>query len=367
MLTQRAQKWFPEREFFMRSEGQVRFLTISTRAQLIAAGVATALVGGWSLSMAAVAVEHYQTRDERAQLAARAASIAKAEARISAYRGDVDAVATDLDRRMEFIESLLPMLPEDVAAELEQAARDGSPKISADMPRADRFERVSARQATLVARLTGFAEQRIDAAEKAMRELGINPRSMMASAGQATGGPLQKLSTGIDGEVDPTLERLGRSLARMDALESGLASLPQVMPADMAHVSSGFGYRRDPFTGAAALHSGLDFGGRVGDPVHAAADGKVSFVGQQNGYGKMVEVTHGNGLTTRYAHMSAWRARVGQAVSAGDMIGAIGSTGRSTGPHLHFEVRINGRAVNPRPFLEAASQVVEQPAAKTAG
>jgi murein DD-endopeptidase MepM/ murein hydrolase activator NlpD len=146
----------------------------------------------------------------------------------------------------------------------------------------------------------------------------------------------------------------------MDALERGLAGIPQVMPADISMISSGFGYRSDPFTGAGAMHAGLDFRGPIGSPIHAAAKGVVSFVGQQNGYGNVVEVSHANGLLTRYAHMSQFHATVGQPVSAGDVIGAIGSTGRSTGPHLHFEVRINGRAVNPRPFLETAPHVLEE-------
>ena len=146
----------------------------------------------------------------------------------------------------------------------------------------------------------------------------------------------------------------------MDALERGLSGIPQVMPADMRMISSGFGYRSDPFNGGAAMHAGLDFRGNVGAPIHAAADGKVTFVGTKSGYGKVIEISHGNGMMTRYAHMSAWKARAGQVVSAGDMIGLIGSTGRSTGPHLHFEVRIHGRAVNPRPFLETAPHVLEE-------
>lgn len=125
-------------------------------------------------------------------------------------------------------------------------------------------------------------------------------------------------------------------------------------------ISSGFGYRHDPFTGESAMHSGLDFRGPIGAPIHAAAAGRVSFVGVKSGYGNVVEISHGNGLLTRYAHMSRWQARVGQDVAAGDVIGAIGSTGRSTGPHLHFEVRINDRAVNPRPFLETAPHVLEE-------
>jgi murein DD-endopeptidase MepM/ murein hydrolase activator NlpD len=174
------------------------------------------------------------------------------------------------------------------------------------------------------------------------------------------GGPLERLSTEHDGSIDPRFERLGLSLARMDALDSGLTSLPQVMPADMRGISSGFGYRSDPFTGSGAFHAGLDFRGPVGSPIHAAAQGTVSFVGQRSGYGNVVEVSHGNGLLTRYAHMSAFRAAVGQRVRAGDVIGLIGSSGRSTGPHLHFEVRINDRAVNPRPFLETAPHVLEE-------
>jgi murein DD-endopeptidase MepM/ murein hydrolase activator NlpD len=146
----------------------------------------------------------------------------------------------------------------------------------------------------------------------------------------------------------------------MEALERGLTSIPQVMPASLKMISSGFGYRHDPFTGSAAMHAGLDFRGPVGAPIYAAAKGKVTFAGVHSGYGNCIEISHGNGLMTRYAHMSAFRARVGQDVAAGDVIGAIGSTGRSTGPHLHFEVRINDRAVNPRPFLEAMPHVLEE-------
>jgi murein DD-endopeptidase MepM/ murein hydrolase activator NlpD len=109
-----------------------------------------------------------------------------------------------------------------------------------------------------------------------------------------------------------------------------------------------------------AMHKGLDFRGRIGAPIHAAADGRVCFVGRKTGYGNVVELCHGNGLTTRYAHMSKQQAKVGQRVSAGTVIGLIGNTGRSTGPHLHFEVLINDRAVNPRPFLETAPDVLEE-------
>jgi murein DD-endopeptidase MepM/ murein hydrolase activator NlpD len=184
---------------------------------------------------------------------------------------------------------------------------------------------------------------------------------MAAASHQAEGGPFEALTTSRDGSIDPRFERLGLSLERMGTLERVLDGIPQFAPATVSSmVTSSYGYRRDPFTGRAAFHAGLDFHAGYGAPIHAAGNGIVSFVGQRSGYGNVVEIDHGNGLLTRYAHMSAFRTRLGQEVSAGDVIGLIGSTGRSTGPHLHFEVRINNRAVNPRPFLEAAPHVLEE-------
>ena len=168
------------------------------------------------------------------------------------------------------------------------------------------------------------------------------------------------LATSADGSIDPRFQRFGLSLARMDVLERSVARLPQVLPASLDYISSGFGFRVDPFNGAGAFHPGLDFRGPIGAPIYAAARGTISFVGQRSGYGNCVEIDHGNGLITRYAHMSGFRTTIGKAVQPGEVIGLIGSTGRSTGPHLHFEVRINDRPVNPRPFLEAVPHVLEK-------
>ena len=174
------------------------------------------------------------------------------------------------------------------------------------------------------------------------------------------GGPLIVLRPGQGGPFDPRFRRLGLSLARMDALQRGLQGIPQVVPAASTHITSGFGYRSDPIAGSPAFHAGLDFKGPTGAPIYSAAKGKVTFVGRRPGYGNCVEINHGNGLRTRYAHMSAFRTRPGALVTAGQVIGAVGSTGRSTGPHLHFEVRLHGRPVNPRPFLEVAPNVLEK-------
>jgi len=366
----RVADWFPDREFFMRSQGQVRFIKVTSRVQKLAAAAVVAALLVWATSMGVMSYLQYRAQADRLSLLEEQARVATAQERIKAYGQDLDGVVEDLTRRQEFLEAMNAALPEDVQADESDTVTDSSTeaaetvrKVSAAFPQARALAELEARQIAYVERLTRFADQRAARAAQALRQLGLNPAAMMALAErQAMGGPLEILATGADGEIDPRFERLGLSLARMSALERGLEAVPQVTPTSLAmtSVSSGFGYRRDPFTGGAAMHSGLDFRGPIGAPIYAAADGVVSFVGRKAGYGNVVEIDHGNGLMTRYAHMSRFAARVGTRIEAGSVIGAIGNTGRSTGPHLHFEVRLNGRAVDPRPFLKAAPNVLEK-------
>jgi murein DD-endopeptidase MepM/ murein hydrolase activator NlpD len=357
----RLQGWFPDREFFMRSRGQVRFVTVTSKMQMAAACGALAILLAWGGSMAVMGFMQYH----RADLLDREAQVAKAENRVAAYRGDLGKATDDLKRRQDFIENMLPMLPDDVRpdehiSDSRNEAAKTVDKVSESIPEAAGLARIEARQLAFVENLTRYADRRARRSETALRKLGLDPRAVLASMRAAQGGPLEKLSTSRDGSTDPRFERLGLSLARMDAYEQGLDGIPQVMPADGGMITSTFGYRSDPFTGGGAFHPGLDFKGAYGAPIHAAAEGRVSFVGQIRGYGNVVEISHGNGLLTRYAHMSKTMAKTGQQVAAGAVIGAIGSTGRSTGPHLHFEVRINNSVVNPRPFLERAPDVLEE-------
>jgi murein DD-endopeptidase MepM/ murein hydrolase activator NlpD len=365
-LLHRLRAWFPDREFFMRSQGQVRFIKITSRMQMIAAGVVLSALVAWGLSMAVMGWLQYRAAADRMSLLEREAKVSSAEERVGAYRDDIDAVADDLKRRQTFIEEMVDSLPADVrdgetVTNSSGEAGKAVDKISAMIPEAAALARIEARQLDFVERLTRYADRRSERSAKAIRQLGLDPKAMVRAAGrEAMGGPFERLSTASDGSIDPRFERLGLSLARMEALDRGLAGIPQYRPANVEMLTSSYGVRRDPFTGAAAMHSGLDFRGPIGAPIYAAAKGRVSFVGQRSGYGNVIEISHGNGLVTRYAHMSAFHSRVGQEVAPGDVIGAIGSTGRSTGPHLHFEVRVNGRAVNPRPFLEAAPHVLKE-------
>ena len=370
-LNDRLRTLFPDREFFMRSQGQVRFIRISSRLQLIAASMVAALLLAWLVSMAVMAVSQYTATRDRLALLDREAKVVSAESRVAEYRGDLGNVATDLQKRQDFIEKMVEAhvgtLPNDaksgetVSNSAGEAAKTVN-KVSSALPEASGLAVVEARQLAFVERLTRLADRRAMVASDRIRNLGINPGIMLAllKDRSAQGGPLMQLVTSRKGTLDPRFERLGISLARMDALERGLAGIPQFLPARLEFISSGFGFRADPFTGGGAFHAGLDFKGPIGAPIYAAARGTVSFAGVRPGYGNCIEITHGNGLLTRYAHMSGYRARIGQQVAPGDIIGMIGNTGRSTGPHLHFEVRINDRPVNPRPFLESASHVLEK-------
>lgn len=364
----------------MRAEGQVRFIRISTRLQAGAAGIASAAVLLWIGMLAWALIAQFFVSADRNALLDREAAVASASSRVAKYRHELGAVAGDLQKRQEFIEKTvqgtigqLPAdLPKGSVSDSSAEASKTVDKVSMAVPEAAGLARIEARQLAFVEKLTRYADARTARAESAIRRVGLNPAMVAVSDVSAQGGPLIPLTTGAGRSIDPRFARLGASLARMSALEQGLARIPNTLPASLEFISSGFGYRSDPFTGGAAFHAGLDFRGPIGAPIYAAAAGAVSFTGVRQGYGNCVEISHGNGLMTRYAHMSRITAKLGAKVGPGSVIGAIGSSGRSTGPHLHFEVRINDRPVDPRPFLtspsiKVASHVQENRAGSPAG
>ena len=149
-----------------------------------------------------------------------------------------------------------------------------------------------------------------------------------------------------------------KKLDRIDGNSGGAISIPSILPIATYTFTSAFGVRSDPFRGSAAMHAGVDLSASYGSPIYATADGVVDRAEWFGGYGNMVEIDHGKGIATRYGHMSRISARSGEQVKRGDLIGYVGSTGRSTGNHLHYEVRIDGYAVNPMPFLQSANYVM---------
>ena len=216
------------------------------------------------------------------------------------------------------------------------------------------LDRVEARQTQTLNNL----EERFDSKAKRIRsvlaDLGIDSQKK-AAAPAASGGPFVPLTLRRDAAAfERQLYRINVARANVDRLTRTLSAVPVRKPIlGEIDLSSGFGVRSDPFLGRPAMHTGLDFRSSTGDPVRATANGTIDSAGWSGGYGKMVEIDHGNGFSTRYGHLSEIEVKAGQQVKIGQIIGRVGSTGRSTGPHLHYETRVDGDAVDPQKFLRA--------------
>lgn len=197
------------------------------------------------------------------------------------------------------------------------------------------------------------------------RKAGMNTDTLIEQVKRGysgQGGPLTPIALSTRGEVpNEAAERANRLLDQMDRLNLyriAAQAAPFAIPVKSSYrFTSGYGYRRDPKTGGRRMHSGVDFAGPVGTPLYATADGVVTHAGWLSGYGRLVKIKHEFGIETRYAHMSKIRVKVGQRVSRGERIGDMGASGRVTGPHLHYEVRVGGKAVNPMIYIKAANDV----------
>jgi murein DD-endopeptidase MepM/ murein hydrolase activator NlpD len=174
------------------------------------------------------------------------------------------------------------------------------------------------------------------------------------------GGPYEPVTpeTRSASQADPQFRALFQSWKKLDQLQTSIVAIPSARPVQSMAFTSNYGVRTDPFRGGAAMHSGVDIPGAYATPIYATADGVVGRTGWVGGYGNLVEIEHGRGIETRYGHLSSITVAPGTKVKRGDLIALMGSTGRSTGNHLHYEVRIDGRAVNPVPFLQTADYLM---------
>lgn len=285
---------FRDRDFFVHDGTQLRRFRLSASVQIVFAAALLTLVG-WS----SYAVARFVTQTPAVATTAQIVSTAD-------YAAKVAQLAAETERRVKLIED---------------------------------------RQLALAAAL---ADEDID--ESTLRRMGFYP----PQAGQeGLGGP-------FDGnDSDPTFKQLFTSWKKLDSLSSGAIAVPSDKPVQTAAFMSGYGVRADPFNGAAARHMGIDLAGPSGTPIHATADGTIVEAGwNSGGYGNLIKVDHGRGIETRYAHLSRILVRPGERVTRGQVIGRMGSTGRSTGSHLHYEVRIEGKAVNPVPFMKSTDYLL---------
>jgi murein DD-endopeptidase MepM/ murein hydrolase activator NlpD len=218
------------------------------------------------------------------------------------------------------------------------------------------LDRLETRQTNAINAIEDSYEGKVRRLRAVFADLGVDVGKRKIDS--AVGGPFVPFRLAANPSAfERQVHRVSVARAQAERLSRTLATLPIRQPMDDIDTSSGYGVRIDPFNGRPALHTGLDFRGDVGDPIRATAAGEVVAAGWNGGYGKQVEIDHGNGLSTRYAHMSEISVKVGQHIKVGHVVGRLGSTGRSTGPHLHYETRVDGDAVDPQKFLRAGSRL----------
>jgi murein DD-endopeptidase MepM/ murein hydrolase activator NlpD len=249
-----------------------------------------------------------------------------------------------IEQRQALIEAALT--GQKIDPQLIQAAA-ASGRLAKDGPLA-RVEQQQLAQAALVAKAL---DVRYQVTAEELKRLGISPARVGSQGG--VGGPFESAA-------NPTFKALFNSWKKLDQLQDGVIAIPSDKPVKTdVEFTSGFGVRSDPFHSGAAMHPGIDLAGAYGSPIYATADGVVLRAGwNSGGYGNLVEIDHGRGITTRYGHMSAILVHTGDRITRGQLVGRMGSTGRSTGNHLHYEVRIDGRAVNPIPFMKSTDYVL---------
>ncbi len=335
---------FKPRDIFLHDGHSLRRFTIGAPLQ-VAAALALLLLLAWSGFATTRALANGDVASMERQLA-------KMEADVATMRAQTQSHAALLERRQAFLTEVLSG-----DADADQLAALMPPQENVPHNLLSRsYSEVDGMQLALAEQAHDATQARYRETARVIRRLGVNPARFHSGA-QGVGGPFEAATSD---NADPRFRELFVSWQRLDQLEQGVAAIPSTHPVRAsANFTSGFGVRSDPFRGRAAMHGGIDLAGPIGTPIYATADGVVGRSEYNNGgYGNLVEINHGKGIQTRYGHLSRLIAQPGQRVRRGDLIGLMGSTGRSTGSHLHYEVRIDGRAVNPAPFMQSSNMLL---------
>lgn len=335
----------------------------------------------------------HQTSTERSRARLEAVIVQLAEL----TNGEV-GVETDVSDALQSLEAQIGDLAAELrsarnnAVDMETAIGDvvvGLARVAGDSPtRLDQVEAPEAKvslthellnavasvqedQHELILRLTEEADSGISRNESVLKMAGLDVDALLRLSGYeaGVGGPLEALPQDVAPAAGRSQSASGASvlagdieilesrLSRMAALNELMRCVPLISPVDNFQMTSPFGVRKDPITGQSAMHKGIDIGGWSGIKVHASAPGVVTFAGRNAGYGYMVEIDHGCGIKTVYAHLKRVKVKKGDTVEHRMVVGTLGSTGRSTGPHVHFEIIVDGKEVDPEKFIEAGRHV----------
>jgi len=331
---------------------------------------AVVFVGG-SYAVGSTVAQISLARTTRAQGSQPIATAAAAPPRTPSAAAQAGRAMQDLlhtvERRDAALNLLLKKL-DPVAAKSSSAV-----SLSAEPSPVKRLDAARQDQERLIGMASTLIRGRLDRLERVFKVAHLNPtafepKAVAKGAIRDEGGPFIDAKNpsalahflDVDEPFAADVSHVALDATALHSLSQALSKVPIGRPVTHEERTSSFGVRTDPFTGRPAFHPGQDFRGAYRTPIHVTANGVVAFTGQRTGYGNTVEVDHGHGLRTRYAHLAAIMVRAGQTVTVGQQIGAMGSTGRSTGVHLHYEVWQDGRLQDPERFLKAGQGVQQQ-------
>ncbi len=395
---------FPERQFYHRAGGQVRYVSLTPSKQALLALGAVGLAGWCIYATADTIVDNLQANTSNSEVArlearyqrwlseARAQSAA-AQAQLQERTAQFEQVTNEYQRRHEVLRGLLEMaggsnltagartIERDGARLLMRASIDESePRVSRALLTSEQatvqtigfrgqVDSLENEQTATLAGLEDTVAERSEQVRGVLRLTGVSVSRLVGpEADTEMGGPLvsQELidylrQSGLNSQFAHRVSQVAARVAESRRLQAIADSTPLAQPLAVDYrETSGYGPRVDPFTGRPAFHGGLDMAAFERAPVVATSPGTVTYAGVRSGYGYVVEIDHGHGFRTRYGHLRDIQVSRGERVAIGQRVGSMGSTGRSTGTHLHYEVWFRGRAVDPINFLRAGRHVYEQ-------
>jgi len=390
------EKAFPERQIYHRSGGSVRYVSISPWRQAMMAGAATLIVGWCLFATVAVLLKgpgvdlaggsggRASARLERELRQAKAAE-QTALALLESRTQDFNTAIQEAESRHSTLKRLMASLQgQDNASAIALSGSNASLLIDSTIEEGDprqarpdsevgnganssfraRTDKLIQDQASFLDTFEEEAVQRAESARGVIKLTGVPAARVLEQNGVSASGSLlpinfsNSVSSAPDDPFQARIFEVEARLREAQDYERAMRSLPLAIPVTSAYrETSGFGYRIDPFGRGTKFHEGADLAAFTGAPIVATAPGKVTFAGIKGSYGRTVEIDHGSGFRTLYGHMNSINVKVGQEVAIGTRVGTMGSTGRSTGPHLHYEIYFRGKSYDPIKFLRAGKHV----------
>ena len=364
------QNWFPERQVIFRQEESIRAIQLSSHSQLLAACIV--VVGGvWTTAATAVCfmnLLHSTTSEvtpEWSQHRGADMSVSRGMVNLQDHALAFEDPQSPITRvRAEELERALTAAQrqlEDVQVQRQSVLEERDSLAARLADTEQRMRAANADRAEALGRLTQETRKSIIEVERIFNAISVDPARLVPRANTAgRGGPFVSWRDRASARSAAPLsaaDAVAPNVARLDALTRLLRTMPLAAPLEDFAITSPFGRRTDPFSGQQAMHEGIDFRAPLHMPVTATAPGRVVFAGRHGAHGLMVEIEHGHDIRTRYAHLDRITVALGQKVELHQKIGLLGATGRASGPHVHYEIRVDGRPLDPLKFLKAASTV----------